>query len=434
MGKAGIRRRIAGAGAALAGCAVLGLGPVATAPSAHADLFDFDWLSDLFGSTVADSTSALDPTDTFNWADLASWFDPSAHADLPGAAAAVTPDITTALDQAGAGGVGGLAAVDTAPALAATGASANVSVPIDMQATTEPLVNITVGGGNSIPVVLDTGSNGLVVPWYDIGMQGLFQLPSSIGIGSYSGGLDYFYVTLPETVGFVGGPTTETTTPVDVVLYSWNPSNFFQSIPLPTFLDNPGGGATVMDAQGVLGIAPDAVGPNAGNIPTVIQDLPAPYNQGVLIDEPHGQLVFGANPLSGGTSINGLANANLQVTFQGPPGPNGPAPVSPLIPANNSIIDSGGVFGTAPLSMFPASAGITAGSTFNPGTEISVFDDHGTPLYSYTVSGTPNGLNTPHVVSSGPFNTGYTPFSQMPVYIGYNGPNGVTTTFGGTPN
>ncbi|HEX7321894.1 MAG TPA: PecA family PE domain-processing aspartic protease [Mycobacterium sp.] len=420
LSKSGVRRRVAGAGAALAGFVALGLGPVATAPAAHADLFDFDWLGDLFGSTVADSTSALDPSDTFNWADLASWFDPSAQADLPGAAAAVSPDITSALDQASDGGVGSLAAVDTAPALAATtdttDVGANVAVPITMTATTEPVVNISVGGGQDIPVVLDTGSNGLVIPWYDIGLQNLFTTPTGSGFGAYSGGMDYFYVTLPETVDFGGGAVT-TPVGVDAVLFAWpaSLSNLFN----PAYYSLPGflGPA---NADGVLGIAPDAVGPDTGN--GVLAGLPGDLGQGVLINEPAGQLVFGPSQLTGGTTVAGVANSNLAVSVGGG-----------AVTNVGAIIDSGGVFGTMPSSAVPADTTLTASGTLPASTPISVYDQDGQLLYQYSTGPTPNGVNGPLVISGNTMNTGYVPFSQMPVYLDLSNPHAPTTTFYNSP-
>ncbi|HET9875506.1 MAG TPA: PecA family PE domain-processing aspartic protease [Mycobacterium sp.] len=408
LGKAGLRRRAAAAGAALGGFLVFGLAPMATAPSAQADLFDFDWLSDLFGSTVAATSSALDPSDAVaNGSDVAASLDPSIGADLPGAAAAVP----ALLDHGDTGTVTApaLAAVDTTPPLATVGIDSTNSVPLHMTATTEPVVTISVGDGKDIPVVLDTGSNGLVVPWWDIALKDL-TWPTHLGFGAYSGGMGYLYGVMPETVSFVGGDgiTTTEAVPVDVVLFSWPTQldTLFTAWWLPSFLGP-------ANADGVLGIAPDAVGPNAVGTETVIQALPDGLNQGVLIDEPGNQLVFGPNPLTGGTTVDGVANSNLQVSIAG------------LAKTQvNAIIDSGGVFGTMPSS-------VPGAGSIGQGTEISVYNQDGEPLYSYTVGATPVGLNSPTVISSnGMMNTGYAPFSLNPVYIGY-GVGGPTTTFYG---
>ncbi|MGO9353779.1 MAG: hypothetical protein ACLP3C_24210 [Mycobacterium sp.] len=54
------------------------------------------------------------------------------------------------------------------------------------------------------------------------------------------------------------------------------------------------------------------------------------------------------------------------------------------------------------------------------GTTISVYSTDGQLLYSYTTTAS----NTPAVTSGGTMETGYEPFAQQPVYIGY-GPSGV---------
>jgi len=59
------------------------------------------------------------------------------------------------------------------------------------------------------------------------------------------------------------------------------------------------------------------------------------------------------------------------------------------------------------------------------GTLISVYAGDGqTLLYSYTT----DGFNTPSVTSGTDLNTGYTPFQQGPVYVGFSGASGIGTT------
>src|SRR5262249_39850661 len=96
----------------------------------------------------------------------------------------------------------------------------------------------------------------------------------------------------------------------------------------------------------------------------------------------------------------------------------------PLQPTT-ALIDSGGLYGTIPAALL----GTTSG-TLPAGTHISVYTPSGTLLYSYTTT----AVNSPTVIPIPPtgfdaFNTGFEPFSQMPVYISYS-PSGVgTTTF-----
>ena len=461
MGRVGssvIGRRVASAGAALGGVLVFGLAPVASTPSAHADLFDFDWAGDILGSAAGDSIGdALGGADGFDallsQIDLGSWFDSlgsfdplgelsgatgAAPTDLPGLDQWLSQPLQTLLDSWSAsplgsqvdsflasvtgnegfndpaatlfGGDGAAGATAESPAPedtttdtlgSTTGSCADVGpgcVPLQITNVTEPVATISVGGGQDIPVVVDTGSNGLVMPWWDLGLQGL-SLPTSAGFGAYSGGMAYFYVQMPETIDFGDGLVTSQV-PVDVVLFSFptSLSTLTTAWSLPTFL----GSAT--GADGVLGIAPDAVGPNTGD--SVVSALPDEYNDGVLFNEPDKYLQFLSEPPDGGVSVNGVANADLNVSIDG----------GTQVPVSGAIIDSGGVYGTMPSSV---------ASSLAPGTEISVYNQDGDLLYSYT---TGDPLGTPTVISGGTMNTGYYPFIQMPVYIGL-GSDGPTTTF-----
>jgi hypothetical protein len=82
------------------------------------------------------------------------------------------------------------------------------------------------------------------------------------------------------------------------------------------------------------------------------------------------------------------------------------------------MIDSGGLYGTIPSSVLGTGQ---ASGTVPAGTIISVYTGDGhTLLYSYTTTGT----NSPAITSGGRMETGYEPFAQQPVYIGYS-PSGV---------
>jgi hypothetical protein len=393
---------------AAAAAAVLTFG-VTPAPAAKADIDDlFQPIIDAIGQATfdagldADSVAApaLAATDSV---DLLASGDPFASLDdlLTGWYQAIVYD---PLQQLGLVDDGG--ASTTVGAVAAeTGAPTTDTVPLQINGITEPVVDISVSGGRDIPVVLDTGSNGLVIPWYDLGLQDL-GFPTGLGIGQYSGGLDYVYLTLPATVDFGNGIET-TQTPVEAVLFTFPTSlqNLFNPAyySLPNFLG-------VANADGVLGLGPNAVGPMAPGTPVVTAALPDGLNQGVLIDEPDHQLVFGPNPLTDGISVDGPVNANLEVSING----GTPQPVS-------AIIDSGGVYGTLPSSLF---GGDGVGDVLKPGTEVSVYTSDGELLYSYTTTAT----NTPTVISGDTMNTGYYPFAHQPIYIDTTGSG--TTIFG----
>jgi hypothetical protein len=272
-------------------------------------------------------------------------------------------------------------------AASTTDTSTTATVPLQVISGTEPVVELSVNGGPKIPVLVDTGSKGLVVPLQDIGFANL-GWPTGIGISGYSGGITYLYITFKTKVNFGKGIVTKPT-PVDVELLSW-PGSF------ESFAADDG-------ADGVLGVGPNASGPGPSS---VITALPGDLSDGVLIDEPDGVLEFGPNPRPARTSVTGAPVTDLKVKIG-----NGPLESVP------AIIDSGGVYGTIPSSI---SDGVPAG------TVISVYADDGhTLLYTYTTDGT----NAPDVTSDDLLNTGYEPFAQQPVYISY-GPKGVgTTTF-----
>lgn len=296
-------------------------------------------------------------------------------------AAQTTPAAVSASQQA--------ASTTVAPATSEPKTN-SATVPLHVFSDTEPLVDVSIGGGPAKPVLVDTGSEGLVVGLGSIGLLHLFSmgLPTGFGISSYSGGLTYLYATFTTTVNFGNGIVTRPTG-IDVALLSF-PRSF-------------GSFAAGNGATGILGIGPNAAGPGPSS---VIAALPGDLGDGVLIDEPDGVLVFGPNPLPARVSVSGAPNAQLRVKIG-----NGP------LESVSAIIDSGGVYGTVPSSL---------ASNLPVGTVISVYSTDGqTLLYSYTTDAT----NTPTITSDHFLNTGYEPFAQQPIYISYS-PNDVgSTTF-----
>ena len=287
----------------------------------------------------------------------------------------------------GAGGHGGW--LWGSNGTAGSGAPASATIPLEVANGTEPVVDLSVNGGKTIPVLVDTGSDGLVIPLQDIGFQHL-GLPTGLGTGAYSGGLAYAYVKFHTTVDF-GSGIVSAPTDVNVVIFSF-PTTFH------SFMSGNG-------ADGVLGIGPNATGPATSNPTTA---LPGGLKQGFLLDQSGHAMTFGANPGTPSVSLNGSPITNLDVEINH----GTPHTVS-------AIIDSGGVYGTMPSSVVGQSSG-----TLPAGTVISVYD-HATHtlLYEYTVDST----NSPTVISDGQMNTGNIPFAQQPIYIS-NSPAGVGTT------
>ncbi len=306
----------------------------------------------------------------------------------------------------GAGGQGGLLYGNYG--LSGPGSDGR-TVPLEILHVTEPIAHISVNGGESTPVIVDTGSEGLVVLPQDVGgLPGILSmgLPTQLGLGAYSGGLTYAFASYTTTVDFGNGIVTAPTS-VNVVLFSLPTSPFALSAYLDAFVTNPL--VTPFEAyfestgaDGVLGIGPNALGPGP-SIPT--QALPGDLNQGVLINALENELEFGPNPLTPRVEVVGAPITTLYVSIDGAP--------AILVP---SIIDSGGVTGTIPASVI--------GSTTLPaGTNIAVYaSDGATLLYSFNTD-----EYRPTVISSGLMNTGFGPFSVQPVYIDYS-PAGIGTT------
>jgi PPE-repeat protein len=277
---------------------------------------------------------------------------------------------------------------------AITGGTA--TAPLTVFGGTEPLVNASVGTGSAVPLLVDTGSKGLVIPFTDVGgLVGLLRLgiPIGGGISGYSGGLDYIYLTYNASVNFGGGLVTAST-PVNVELLAF-PTNLqtlqTNGFTFQSFFASDG-------AAGVLGVGPNATGPGPSN---PLQALPSPYNQGLLINQTTANpyLQFGSSSTVSGDSVLAtlpqMPITNLDVRVNG----GSPQTVS-------SIVDSGGVDGTLPSSLGAL-----------PGQTIDVYDAGGTQLlYSYTY----NGDYFPTPISSGLMNTGNLIFEQHPVYINYS--------------
>ena len=303
-------------------------------------------------------------------------------------------------NNGGAGGLGGWALGPSGSAGA--GAATNTSIPLTMVNTTEPVVNISVNGGKSVPVLVDTGSTGLVLPLSDVGLQHL-GIPTGIGFGGYSGGLDYFYVTTSVPVNFGNGAVTAPTS-VNLEIFAFPTSinaALTNGLTWQSYFAPDG-------VSGVWGIGPNSGGPGP-SIPNTA--LPGAQSQGVLINEQGGYLQFGPPP-TGATeigSISGSPIGNIEVQIG-----NGGA-----LQTVSATVDSGGVYGTLPSSVI--GAGLPAGTVVN----YYAPNNTTTPIATYTV-GAGNG---PEPISSGVSNTGYWPYAQHPVYISYGVAGGETIVY-----
>ncbi len=349
---------------------------------------DFDALIDPIiqpiVSSLTDSIAAFDPAAAL---DLTSWTDSllSSFNSLDLAFPSIAEPAAAA-----------------ASSTAETAALAGGSIPLSVLEGTEPAVNASIDGGSAVPLLVDTGSSGLVVPYTDLGdnwftsLEHLFQLgfPTTYGMSGYSGGVEYVYGvynTVPVDYLNADGTTALSTSgPVDVELFSWstNPSNIFENF--QSFL-----GSNQVD--GILGVGQNTAGPTTS---------PFIDYGGVYVNIPgHELVVTGTNPIPDAVSTSGSPVADVLESVNGG---------SPLEVTNN--IDSGGVFGTIPSSL---------ASSVPSNTLITVENTAHQVLYSYTTTGAfdtgtpPLVSDSPTVVSGTNIDSGVIPFLHHGVYIDY---------------
>ncbi len=206
-------------------------------------------------------------------------------------AAALTGGSTDTFTVVATNGLATTAQTVTVP----VSAEVNASVALKMVYGTEPVIRISVNGGPSVPVLVDTGSVGLVITSKYVGTQQDLGTSTGSGASGYSGGLSYTFDTYTTTVdfgnGIVSGPTS-----VDIV--SAASQSAFASF------------AARDGVVGILGIGPNSYGPGPSS---VISALPGDLNYGVLIDEQDGLLEFGPNPRSALVTLSGSPWTTLEV-------------------------------------------------------------------------------------------------------------------------
>jgi hypothetical protein len=387
-----ITSRVIGAGAGasllLAAAAAMATGSAAPAKADFDDLLDP--IIQPILTQVTDSISVFDPTLA---TDLTSWTDTF---------------------------LGDLNSLDSAVSAASTGASAAASsaspaevsgtydLPITTYEDTEPTVQATVDGVNTTDLV-DTGSSGLVVPLTQLDggstnffteLETLFSLGSPVNFGEsgYSGGVDYLYLTYDEPVDYATtGSALDTTAPVEVEVYSWDPSDsssLFANDAFQTFL-------TDNDSTGILGIGNDTSGA-AGESPIEY----AGFN-GVTVDEPDHELIVSSTPDTSGTELTATGSTvdGLTETVT----TSGGATVGSATVDDD--LDSGGVYGTIPSSI--SSSELAQG-------DVVTVSDGGKELYSYTVGTDSDGTNeAPAITSGDSIDSGVLPFEDNAITIDY---------------
>lgn len=258
-----------------------------------------------------------------------------------------------------------------------------------------PTVEISINGGPMVKVLVDTGSSGLVINSSSVGTAN--SLGNAIGSGTsgYTGGLTYAFDIYNTTVDFGNGIVTAPTA-VDIVTAGTEAA-------YEKYL-------SVDGVVGVLGIGANSAGPGPS---LVTSALPGELKDGVFIDAANGVLQFGPNPRPVRVAVSGSPYTAGVVKV----------PVLGVTAPINLAIDSGGIYGTIPSTVWTA-----VGETQVPGgMEILVYSaDGSTLLYSYTTTNTNAPRVTTDATNSDQMNTGFTPFANNAMYIAYTTPQGET--------
>ncbi|WP_283634903.1 PecA family PE domain-processing aspartic protease, partial [Mycolicibacterium poriferae] len=246
---------------------------------------------------------------------------------------------------------------------------------------TEPVIYISVNGGEPAPVLVDTGSLGLIIDPRDVGVDGIGE-PTGTGTASYGDGSSVFFWDSYDIPISVDGVESSPTQILVVELQS-----------AQGFTDYNG------DYVGVLGIGANAGGPGKFN---PFLSMPGLLSQGVLFDERRRRLILGPNPYGARTTIPGAPSSQLQVKI-------GDGEKTLV----DTWVDSGGILGSVPDNVYGD------GPEVPPGTVVSVYTEDGeTLLYSYTTT-RKNTLSVTDSEDDPRFNTGFTPFSLGTLYFSF---------------
>lgn len=385
----GVGRRgalVVGAGTAVGAFLVTGITSSVTAPRAHADFEDV--IVQPIVDAIDHAVSMVDP------GLLSASVDPGIAVDsltLPALAAAAVSDSPTYDNIAW--------------------------LPLHMDGA-YPVIDVSAGGGPTIPVLLDTGSDGLVIPSADVPSSALWASvgnPSDWVWGGYDN-VHYIGVEVPTTVAIGDAPTGDPLYPgqidtgpteVTAVLGSYGPAqNWFEKLLNIDHVDL----GSVQDfypgTDGILGVGPNAPGPEylwtgthfPGTLVTAA--LPGDLKDGEFIE-----LNSPSDYLPGANSVIGFG-PSLDLDLGGPSSAGAPETMVQVqidggaLHKVDTVFDSGGLNGTIPSSL------IGGGSSVPNGTEISVYNMQNELLYSYTT----NANDAPSVVSGSQMNTGIAPF------------------------
>ena len=284
-------------------------------------------------------------------------------------------------------------------------------------------VGLSIGGGPVTQVEVDTGSSRLIIPITQVNADNIGQPTGKTGIVEYGDWGRFYYSVYNTSVDFGNGIITA---PTDIGVFTkveeWI-DGAWKDIPQSEWSD------PTYAISADMGVC---WGYSEG-LSSVVHALPTGLNEGLLINQPAGELTFGANPLTPVTSALGWYDATLdvQVSYGGTS-----TPIQQIV--NNVTIDSGGTGGNIPRDVLPSTlSSYDVGDDLPVGTTISVYTSDGqTLLYTMTVTDADyNAGNGPFIsTKSGGMNTGMFPFFQGPLYFSYDPADVGTTTFNYAPS
>jgi hypothetical protein len=307
----------------------------------------------------------------------------------------------------GGGGRGGLLGVRGAAGAAGGPASIALSFTTANEFST---VNVSVGGAPMVPIEVDTGSSGLVIPITEVNVANLGPAIGS-GLTEYGDWGKFYYTEYSTSVDFGNGIVTAPTTigVITRVSEDVGPDGTWVDIPQSEWSDPK---YLISADMGVCyGISSNS------SLASPVVALPGVLGQGLLINEPAAQVVFGSNPLTPFASVANWydATVGVQVSYDGVQ--------SAIQNINNNVtFDTGGVGGNIPRDVLPSSlSSYEVGDDLPVGTTVSVYTADGqTEVYTTTITDADYTMGGPIVSSeSDGMNTGIFPFLQGPVYFEY---------------
>lgn len=288
--------------------------------------------------------------------------------------------------------------------LAQTGGPVTVPVTTTQlsENDTKVVVQITVGGGAPVPVLLDTGSSGLIVDSSAVGSQ-VTTSGSTFASDFVSGAVT---ANLATAVVGIGG--VDTPQPIQIGLV--DPSDASKNLPA--------------GVDGIMGISAADDGSLADQ--TVYApnlQLPAPYDAGFALQIGSGSGASGTWTLGPVTAPTGAVSAPLTATTSAGSSPPGYPQFGKDITLCWTVGSASQTCGTTDLDIGNPSPALNAtsfssdaagGSTVPAGEQVSVASPSGAPVWSFTsgATGSPTVVNLAQLGSATQFNTG------LPLFYG----------------